>query len=567
MDAPIIVAGAGPVGTSLAIDAAMRGVDVVVLEAREANTPPDAKCNTIASRTMEVFRRFGIAQDVRAAGLPDDFPTDTVFASSVSGHEFTRIQMPSRRERQQPGEYFDSHWPTPEPMVRESQLWLEPILRQKLLSLPNVTFLPRTELESFSQDAESVTVTCRDLDSDTQFMVSGQYLVGCDGGGSRVRKGMGIRLTGDAEISRTRSALIRSTDVIKLFGERRPAWMTWVANHKARGTVVAIDGKELWLVHRALPNGTQEFESLDQDQSIRDVLGVDGTFDFQILRDEDWIGRRLVAPRFRNNRVFLAGDAAHVWVPFAGYGMNAGIADAVNLSWLLTSVIKGWAAPGILEAYEAERWPITHQVSKLAMTSMQKTLEALGRGKVPRLVSSSGALGKLLRTRLRHKLFPVTKAQMVPEGLNFGYYYTHSPIILNDGSTAPEYSMAEHVPSTVPGCRLPHFSVQGISILDLLGPDYTIISFDPGQELTPILSSKLPITMVQAKCPDQNLFKNQLYIVRQDSHIAWRGDRLPENLNLLVDTLCGIKVSSPKVQPTVSDFHSFSMPQVLPAQH
>ena len=90
----IIVAGAGPVGTCLAIDAALRGVPVTVIEARSAETPPDAKCNTIAARTMEVFRRFGIAEEVRSAGLPDTFPTDTVYAASAAGPEYTRITMP-----------------------------------------------------------------------------------------------------------------------------------------------------------------------------------------------------------------------------------------------------------------------------------------------------------------------------------------------------------------------------------------------------------------------------------------------------------------------------------------
>lgn len=158
VDAGIIVAGAGPVGTCLAIDAAMRGARVIVLEPRGADDPPDAKCNTIAARTMETFRRFGIAEEVRAAGLPDDYPTDTLYTTSLSGPELTRITMPARSERGQKG-FHDDLWPTPEPMVRQSQLYLEPILRKKLLSLPNVRFMPRTAFVSFDQDADGVTVS------------------------------------------------------------------------------------------------------------------------------------------------------------------------------------------------------------------------------------------------------------------------------------------------------------------------------------------------------------------------------------------------------------------------
>lgn len=155
MDAPIIVVGAGPVGTCLAIDAATRGVSVIIVEARGVDDPADAKCNTVAARTMETFRRFGIAGDVRAQGLPDDYPTDTLYTTSIAGPELTRIRMPARNERQQPG-FADSDWLTPESMVRVSQLYLEPVLRRKLLSMPNVRFMPHTEFLSYAQDGATL---------------------------------------------------------------------------------------------------------------------------------------------------------------------------------------------------------------------------------------------------------------------------------------------------------------------------------------------------------------------------------------------------------------------------
>lgn len=538
MDAPIIVAGAGPVGTCLAIDAAMRGVEVVILEPRTASDPPDAKCNTIAARTMETFRRFGIADQIRNAGLPDDYPTDTIYTTSLSGPELTRIVMPSRDERSTPG-FHDSDWPTPEPMVRESQLWLEPILREKLVSLPNVRFLPRTELTGYTQDADGVTVHCKSLDDARSFDLRGAYLCGCDGGASRVRKTMGVKLAGDAEIARTRTTLVRSPAIKDLFGDRRPAWMSWVVNHKVRGNVVAIDGEELWLIHRALMNGEQDFESIDFDQSIRDVLGVGPDFPYEVLRHEDWIGRRLVAERFRDGRVFIAGDAAHLWVPFAGYGMNAGIADAMNLSWVLCAVINGWADPAIIDAFEAERLPITDQVSRFAMAKLEENASAMSGRSVPATLSSKGFFGRLARRKLGKRLFAINLSQMSPEGLNFGYYYKDSPIIVADGEAAPAYDMGSHVPSTVPGCRLPHFRVAGESILDLLGPDYTLIRFDPGVDVSAIESTGLPIKIVDAARPANPAFRHKLLIVRADSHVAWRADALPVDIASLADRLRG----------------------------
>ncbi|UPK66468.1 FAD-dependent monooxygenase (plasmid) [Rhodococcus pyridinivorans] len=539
MDASIIVVGAGPVGTCLAIDAAMRGADVIVLESRGADDPPDAKCNTIAARTMETFRRFGIANEVRAAGLPDDYPTDTVYATSLAGPLLTRIEMPSRNERDRPG-FHDSNWPSPESMVRESQLWLEPILRAKLKSCPTVQFVPRTEFVGYSQDADGVTVHCRTLDDDRYFDLRAAYLAGCDGGSSRVRKAMGVGLVGDAEIARTRTTLVRSAAIKDLQEGRRPAWMTWVVNDRVRGNVVAIDGEELWLVHRALPDGETDFDALDFDQSLRDVLGVGSEFPFEVVRHEDWVGRRLVAERFRDGRVFIAGDAAHLWVPFAGYGMNAGIADAMNLSWLLCAVLGGWADASIINAYEAERLPITEQVSRFAMAKLEENVAAISGRSVPKILSAPTIVGRFLRKRLGRKLFDINLAQMSPEGLNFGYYYDRSPIIVGDGEPAPAYDMGMHVPSTVPGCRLPHFRVGKESILDLLGPEYTLIRFDGSTDVSAIVNSALPVRVVDAPSTTHPAIRHTLLMVRPDSHVVWRGNSLPEDLSGLVDRLRGM---------------------------
>ncbi|MFT4261899.1 MAG: FAD-dependent monooxygenase [Nocardioides sp.] len=540
-EAHVVVVGAGPVGTSLAIDAAMRGLNVVVIEQRAADDPADAKCNTIAARTMETFRRFGIADEVRAAGLPSDYPTDTLFATSLSGPELTRIKLPSRAERQHAG-FVDSEWPSPERMVRQSQLWLEPILRRRLLSLPNVRLVDRTSVTSFSQDEEGVTARCIPVGAGAAeaFDIRASFLVGCDGGASTIRKQLGVRLVGDAEIARTRTTLINSSGVRSLFGERRPAWMTWVANHNIRGNVVAIDGQELWLVHRALPQNATDFTAIDLDQSIRDVLGVDGEFDFEIVRHEDWIGRRLVASRFRDGRVFLAGDAAHLWVPYAGYGMNAGIADATHLAWLLSAVLRGWGHEGILDAYEAERLPITDQVSRFVMAKMEENSRALADRAIPKMLSSNHWPGRLLRRRIGARIHAINVEQMAPEGLNFGYFYDDSPIIIRGADEEPPaYSMGAHTASTIPGCRVPHFIIDGVSIIDLLGPDYTLLRFDPRVEISGMLDGALPMTLVDVPGPPSEEFEHALLIVRADAHIAWRGDSLPARSDDLIQQLRG----------------------------
>lgn len=541
-DTDVIVAGAGPVGTCLAIDAAMRGVGVVVLEPRGADEPPDAKCNTIAARTMETFRRFGVADEVRSKGLPDEYPTDTVYAASLAGPEYTRIRMPARSERAGKG-FHDDHWLTPEFMVRESQLYLEPVLRQRMLAESNVSFQPRTAFVSYLQDETGVTVTVRDVDSGAERTLRARYLVGCDGGASPVRKTMGAKLTGDAIIGKTRTTLVRSAAIRKLFGDRRPAWMTWVANHKVRGNVVAINGTDLWLVHRGV-GPAAEYDSIDFDQSIRDVLGVGSDFPFEVVGHQDWIGRRLVADRLRDGRVFIAGDAAHLWVPMAGYGMNAGIADGVSISWLLSAVVNGWADPRILDAYEAERHPITEQVSRFAMASAVENAQVMSTASIPAALSWRGPVGAFLRRRIGKRLYDLNVPQMSPEGLNYGYYYLGSPIIAYDGEEPPAYDMGSLTPSTVPGCRLPHFAIAGRSVIDLLGPDYTLIRFDERVDVGPLQTAAaaagFPLKTLDAPRPAiGNAFRHALVIARVDQTVVWRGDRLPDDPAGLIDLLAG----------------------------
>ncbi|WP_234186738.1 FAD-dependent monooxygenase [Shinella sp. NM-101] len=540
-DTDLIVLGAGPVGMCAAIEAGRRGRRVIVLEKREVEDPAGAKCNTVAARSMEVFRGFGIADQVAALGLPDDFPTDVVTATSVTGPEFDRLELPSRRERGEP-RFPDSDWPSPEPMVRLSQIYLEPILKQAMQTTPGVTAHYRTEATEVAQDAEGVTVTARFPDGGLR-RLRAPYLLGADGGRSLTRHAIGTRLMGDAEIARSRSTLVRAPGMRALWGNRRPGWMTWVVNDRVRGILVAIDGRDTWLLHRALPHGVADFETVDFDDSIRALLGVDRSFQYEVLNHEDWIARRMVAERIQDGRIFVAGDAAHLWVPFAGYGMNAGIADGMNAAWVICNLLEGWAGPAMRDAYQAERHPITEQVSRHAMQSMLDMVDALGGRPVPEVFSSRwNPLGMVMRKVMGRRIGPINRAQFLPEGLNFGYYYENSPIIAADGK-APAYTMAGHTPSTVPGCRLAHVLIGATPVQDLLGPVYTLFRFDPMLDTDPLIASAarrgMPLKLVDAPHPGHPAYTHPLIIARRDQHVAWRGKAPPSDPDALITRLSG----------------------------
>jgi hypothetical protein len=324
--------------------------------------------------------------------------------------------------------------------------------------------------------------------------------------------------------------------------------MSWVSNPRIRGTVIAIDGKDVWLVHRSLGGRMTGFDDLDFDQSIRDVLGVGPEFTWEVLNHEDWVGRRLVAERFGDRNVFIAGDAAHLWVPFAGYGMNAGVADAISLSWTMCAVAKGWAPATFLRAYEAERQPITDQVSRLAIGKVAENAAVLGAGAVPAILEEAGPAAHAARAELGARLREINVPQFAPAGLNFGYFYDRSPIIAYDGGAAPPYDMGSWTPSTAPGCRMPHFWLgDGRSVYDALGPDYTLVRLRPEVDVAPILAAaeaaELPLKLLDAAPPaGMGVFREPLLVVRQDQMIAWRGDSAPPDAAKLVDVLRGAGV-------------------------
>lgn len=545
-DTDVLVVGAGPVGLTLAMDLAGRGVRVTVAELRAYLEPPNVKCNHVAARTMERFRQLGVAAKLRRAGLPDAHPNDVVFRTTLTGLELTRIPIPNRLERFVDNGGPDTWWPTPEPPHRINQLFLEPILLEHAAALPNVALRNRTRVAAFEQDADGVTATLEPLDGGSPQRLRARYLVGCDGGSSTVRKAIGAHFEGTPVIQRVQSTYIRARDLLgRLPGQ--PAWCYYAVNPRRCGTVFAIDGHETWLVHNHLHPHETDFDAVDRDWSIRQILGVGDDFRYEVISKEDWVGRRLVANRFRDRRAFIAGDAAHLWVPYAGYGMNAGIADALNLSWLLAAQVQGWADAAMLDAYEAERQPITQQVSHFAMDHAQQMIKA--RSAVPANIEADDAAGAAERRRIGDEAYRLNVQQFCCAGLNFGYYYQGSPIIAPDDEAPPPYTMGSFTPSTVPGCRVPHFWLaDGRSLYDAFGPGYTLLVTRSGVATGALADAAaragvpLQVLDIAAEAARPDTYAHALLLCRPDQHVVWRGQTVPADADALVALLRGARV-------------------------
>jgi 2-polyprenyl-6-methoxyphenol hydroxylase-like FAD-dependent oxidoreductase len=538
----VLVVGAGPVGLTLGLDLARRGINVTIIEQRGKGEPPDPKCNHVAARSMEIFRRLGVAAKLRNAGLPEDYPHSVAYRTSFTGREFGRIHIPCRRDRFTDRTGVDSDWPTPELPHRINQLMLEPILFDHVAATPRVKIVNRVAIESFAQHEDRITAVARDLDSGEVHHYSASYLVGCDGARSTVRRGLGIKLEGDAEFLRVQATFIRAPELIALQQHER-SWMTNTSNPKWTGNVIAIDGRERWMIFNILRSDQTDFDAVDRDGSIRSILGVGPDFTYEVISNQDWIGRRLIAERFRDRRVFLAGDAAHIWAPFAGYGMNAGLADATNLSWLIAAHLNGWAPAAILDAYEAERWPITEQISHLAMSQAEQ--ETQRRSVVPDALLDEGPEGDRVRAEAGRIAREINVKQFAAAGLNFGYYYDSSPLIAYDGGAHPSYTIGSFTSSTVPGCRVPHLWLDdGRSLYDAFGPEYTLLRFDPSADVVPLTIAAqqrgFPLTVLDVVSKDAAaLYATKLVLARPDQHVAWRGDDLPVDLLSLIDHMRG----------------------------
>lgn len=540
----VLIIGAGPVGLTLAIDLAWRGIPVTLIERRARGELPPPKCNHTSARSMEIFRRLGVATKLRNSGLPADFPNDCAFRTTMTGIELARIPIPCRRDRYTATGGPDTWWPTSEPPHRINQIFLEPVLAGHAAALPHVTLLNRTALEDFSHDGTRVTATLRDLDTGKTRTVTARYLVGCDGGHSLVRKRIGARLSGTSIVQRVQSTYIRAPDLIKRLRSER-SWVNIALNPRRSGNAMAIDGRERWVVFNYLREGETSFDAVDRDWALRTILGVGGDFNYEVLSREDWIGRRLVADRFRDGPVFICGDAAHLWVPYAGYGMNAGIADAAHLAWLLAAALKGWADPAILDAYEAERLPITEQVSHFAMNHAHEMIRQ--RREVPPEIEDETPEGDAARARLGQAAYDLNVRQYCCGGLNFGYFYEGSPIIADDAEAPPAYTIDEFTPSTVPGCRTPFFRLDdGTPLYDRLGPDYTLLRFDRRVEIDALVAAAklrgLPLAVCDIDAAEAGiLYDRKLVLSRPDQHIAWRGNAEPADSLALIDRLRGVR--------------------------
>ncbi|MFE5111353.1 FAD-dependent monooxygenase [Streptomyces sp. NPDC056663] len=511
--ADVLVVGAGPTGLTLAIDLARRGVACRVIEATEQRAI-NPRCNTTSARSMEILRRLGLADEVRRAGLPRDYPTSIQYRTNLVGEEIFRIDLPSA------GEVLTGlgkeHWPTPEPQHRISQLYLEPVLEKFASSLPGLDIERGVRLVELRQHDDHVEAVVN-VDGTTRVLRCA-YVVGCDGAHSTVRRQLGINYQGVEAIQKFVSTFVRSPELGRL-AARDSAWTYWTYGRRL-ASLIAIDGGELWLNHVAFPPDHDTHHE-DPEQLLRETVGAE--VEHEVIGVVRWTGRQLVAERYHNGRVFLAGDAAHIWIPVGGFGMNAGIQDAATLGWMLAAVHHGWAPPDLLTAYESERKPVGEQFARAVGSAARASLADVSAD-----IHLPGSDGEQARAELACRLATTEPPRYSPDGFSFGYHYASSPLVVG-GEQQDAISMGGFQERAQAGFRLPHAWLDDDrSVLDALGPDFTLLRTDSGVDVEPWIDAArergIPLTVVDlpGRWPDR--YPTALLLVRPDQHVAWMGE-------------------------------------------
>ena len=525
MDASVIVVGAGPVGLALAINLGRAGIKTILLERNPEPQflPKMERCN---ARSMEMFRRIGLSKKIRDAGLRADCPMDVFVVEDLTKPALLEEKHPSIQTFQgKIKECKDLSMPL-EPYQLISQYTLEPLLKAEAEALQSVEVLFGHEFMEFSQSDDGVSVRFKDSDGQSKTLTAA-YLVGCDGGSSPIRKQLGIKLRGEGGILELQQALFYCEELFeRLPHGSGPGQGRHYHRADAEHTFLIMqDSTKHWSLHATVPDAEA------MKRKFEEIVGF--PVNYELLSCAPWRQNLLLADRYREGRVFLAGDSVHLVIPTGGLGMNTGVGDAFDLAWKLAGTLKGWGGPELLDSYEIER----RQVGDRNVGASRYA--NVGRQKWRSIATDEIFSGTEAGESLKRKLIQVADSEQRKGnrmiGAELGYRYVDSPCIDNVPG-GPEHRVGEYNPNVWPGSRLPHCWLDdGSALQDQLSETYILLSL--GKK--PLDTSKLrqsyekigaPVAEVRIESNRlRDLYGFDLLVLRPDMHVAWRGNDAPPN--------------------------------------
>jgi 2-polyprenyl-6-methoxyphenol hydroxylase-like FAD-dependent oxidoreductase len=532
----VLIVGGGPCGLMLANELGRRGVSAIMID-EKPGTAFNPQANATQARSMEHYRRLGFADEIRQAGLPADYPTDVAYFTCYTGYELARFQLPSSASAKQLIKGLSGSWSAAELPHRVSQKFVEAVLRRQAERLPGIGLHYGYRLLNYLEREDGISGEIERINDGRRIWVNADFLVGADGPRSLVRQSLGISyggLTGtqrDFMGGRMLAVYLRSPDFYASVPHPK-AWMYNCFNRDRRAFMATVNGRDEFAFHTQLRPGEDESAITIDEARAAFQRACGAPIACEVLSFLTWTaGHALVADAMQRGRVFLGGDAAHLFTPTGGLGYNTAIEDAVNLGWKLASVVKGMSPAALLDSYEIERRPVALRNTDYA----RGFADSLGLYAAAPEIEDDTEAGSKARRIAGAYLNQHARREFNIPGITFGGRYDGSPIIVSDGSIPPPDAANVYVPSACPGGRAPHawldgqlWPEDGVSLYDLFGFEWTLLQFDqtapdvaPMREAARALGVDLKIVMLPADLRD--LYEADLVLIRPDQVVAWRG--------------------------------------------
>lgn len=544
-DTEVVIVGGGPVGLAAAVALGRLGVATLLVE-RHATTSTHPRGHVENGRSMELFRLWGVEDQVREQGVPRSSRSAVRFMTRLAGLELGSIRFAE-----------DSEWlmgpngKGPAALSSTPQDRLEPILLARAQQYPSVTTWFGCTLDDLSTGPDGVCATLHDPVGATD-TVQASYAIAADGSRSPVREMLGIPVNGPGFLG-AQLGIYFHADLSTFVGDH-PAALYWLYNPEVQGVLIALDGGQRWhllFAYNAERETPEDYPPQRCAAIVRALIGRDD-IPIDIRHVLPWRMRAAVADQFQAGRVFLAGDAAHTMPPTGGMGMNTGIADVHNLAWKLHAVLRGHAGPELLDTYDTERHPVGQRNTDNSVANARTMAETGLAGIMTSDPDGFAAIERPEGAPLRERLAAAIPSQhdhFSFDGLSFGDIYDSNAIV-SDGTTPPASEVGTYVPTAIPGARAPHLWLrhgdETLSTLDLSDGRFALLSAHRRWiQAARRTAEDLHISVGAYRIGDDDtadladpyhLFPDTYHLspdgailIRPDGHIAWHSTTLADN--------------------------------------